>query len=452
MKFPDLLKKIREKSTSSEFQDIVENIKMLNEDQRNILVSSINILYNTRNSICISGPAGSGKTFLTKTLLKILESLYDSSKIALAAPTHQAKRVLAESSNRDAYTVHSLFRILPNLEEDKISFEPTGKEPPKLQDILFLVIDEVSMIDENLFHIIYSKLPMNTRIIALGDPYQLAPVKSDKISLFFTHRDFTQFRLSKIMRQKDGSSIIDQANKIRKKEISSLFNEGNVIKCNSNSDFIRKYLDIVKNPEDALKNRIVAYTNYVVDCFNEVIRKNVYNTNEQFVIGELLVLQQALIQNDTTIFSNGEIVKVLDIQEKYQNFYFNYSNDSCNVKYYKLKVLSLDTDEINFINIIDSNDTDFSFKMHVEASRLKDVKRKERFAKLGLYWKDWWENKNFFIEVKPIFASTVHKSQGISVNNCFVYQQDFDKSSSDENYYQLLYVAVTRAKQNVYFI
>ena len=457
--FQKILLRIKEKSTENQFSEIIQNIKMLNEDQRQILVSSINILYNTRKSICISGAAGTGKTFLTKTLLKVLESLYDSAKIALSAPTHQAKRVLSESSGKDAYTVHSLFRILPNLEEDRAEFKSNGKKLPKLQDILFLVIDEVSMIDEDLFHIIYQKLPMNTRIIALGDPYQLAPVNSNKISLFFSHPDFHQFRLTKIMRQQDGSPIIEQADRIRKREQHLLYPDydkkrisNNILDFHTERSFLQEYLNIVKTPEDALKNRIVAYTNAKVNDINSKIRTVIYNTNSQIVKNELLVLQQAVIKNDSTVFTNGEIVKVIDISEEEITFYFNYSKDKCKVKYYNIQVISLDTTEIGYINIIsDESFDDFSFKLYCEASQLKLKKKKDKFAKLGLEWKNWWEIKNFFTEVKPIFASTVHKSQGVSLDNCFVYQSDFDKSSTIDNYYQLLYVAITRAKNNIYF-
>ena len=101
-----ILQKLKQKCSDKVFEEIITDIKQLNEDQRAALVTSINILYNTRDSVCISGPAGTGKTFLTKVLLKILESLYDSSKIALSAPTHQAKKVLANRSGRDAFTVH----------------------------------------------------------------------------------------------------------------------------------------------------------------------------------------------------------------------------------------------------------------------------------------------------------------------------------------------------------
>lgn len=452
-----ILQKLKQKCSDNVFGEIITDIKQLNEDQRAALVTSINILYNTRDSVCISGPAGTGKTFLTKVLLKILESLYDSSKIALSAPTHQAKKVLANSSGRDAFTVHSLFRILPNLEEDRTEFTQRGDDLPKLQDILFLVIDEVSMIDEKLFKIIYEKLPMNTRIIALGDPYQLAPVNSESISLFFTHKDFTQIKLTKIMRQSSGSPIIEQGDNIRRRVQNNLVtsNDGKtgIFGFNTEREFLDKYLSIVKSADDAINNRIIAYTNNKVNELNNIIRKVIYKTDDQIVKGELLVLQQAVMNDNESVFDNGEILKVLNIKEKHQYFFFPESKDEIKVKYYNIEVLSLDTSCSHFINIISDEDIgDFNFKMHCEASQLKLRKKKQPYIRLGQEWKEWWANKNFFVETKPIFASTVHKAQGVSLDNCFVYQNDFDKARLVDNYYQLLYVAVTRAKNNIYFV
>lgn len=328
------------------------------------------------------------------------------------------KKVLAESSGKDAFTVHSLFRILPNLEEDRTEFTQRGDDLPKLQDILFLVIDEVSMIDEDLFKIIYEKLPMNTRIIALGDPYQLAPVNSDKISLFFSHKDFTQIKLTKIMRQTQDSPIIVQGDNIRRRRQNSLVDDNNglsgIFSFSSEKSFIDKYLSIVKTPEDAIENRIIAYTNNKVNELNSIIRKNIYKTDSQIIEGEFLVLQQAVIKGDAAIFNNGEILKVLEVKEKQQHFYFAESKDELTVKYYNIKVLSVDEGNVDYINIISDEDVnDFSFKMHCEASQLKLRKKKQPYIRLGVEWKEWWENKNFFTETKPIFASTVHKAQGL---------------------------------------
>lgn len=457
MKLIDILGKVKKKSLQSEFEKIIQNVKMLNEGQKTALSLSIDTLYNTHKNICISGPAGTGKTFLTKVLLNILESMYDSSKIVLAAPTHQAKRVLSESSGKDAYTIHSLFRILPNLEEDRVQFTQQGKELPKLQDILFLVIDEVSMIDDELFKVIYNKLPMRTKIIALGDPYQLAPINSESISKFFLSKDFVQIRLTEIMRQKEGSPIIEQANKIRCREQNSLSSDNNgeigLFGYSTEREFLNQFFDKVSSPEEAINNRIIAYTNNTVNRLNSIAREIVYRTTDQIIKNEILVLQQAVIRNDETIFSNGELVKIIDFVEKSQRFCFIESEDEMEVKYYFVTVQSLDTFVENEICIIkDEFSDEFNFKMHCEASQLKNKKIRNPRINLGFQWKQWWENKGFFIDTKPIFASTVHKIQGLSLDNCFVYQKDFDKTSSEDNYYQLLYVAVTRAKNNIYFV
>jgi len=48
----------------------------------------------------------------------------------------------------------------------------------------------------------------------------------------------------------------------------------------------------------------------------------------------------------------------------------------------------------------------------------------------------------------------VHKTQGTTLDSSFVYTSDFAaaKNIDLELYYQLLYVAITRAKNQVHFI
>ena len=72
----------------------------------------------------------------------------------------------------------------------------------------------------------------------------------------------------------------------------------------------------------------------------------------------------------------------------------------------------------------------------------------------GFMWHYWWKDRVFFISTKSIFASTVHKTQGATLDSSFVYTSDFAaaKNIDLELYYQLLCVAITRVKNQVHFI
>ena len=80
------------------------------------LIEFINGDYNENDyKRALSGPAGSGKTYLVKALIKNCK--YSYSMIKLSAPTHKACRVLKESINIagvKAYTMASCLGFRPN--------------------------------------------------------------------------------------------------------------------------------------------------------------------------------------------------------------------------------------------------------------------------------------------------------------------------------------------------
>ena len=66
-------------------------------------------------------------------------------------------------------------------------------------------------------------------------------------------------------------------------------------------------------------------------------------------------------------------------------------------------------------------------------------------------WHQWWSTKAKFIRVKPLACGTIHKSQGTSVDNVFLYTPCLYNTDAKLTQ-QLLYVGVTRARHNVYYI
>ena len=99
---------------------------------------------------------------------------------------------------------------------------------------------------------------------------------------------------------------------------------------------------------------------------------------------------------------------------------------------------------------------EFKKALSFEALQLKIAKRQGllKGQEAGFMWHYWWKDRVFFISTKSIFASTVHKTQGTTLDSSFVYTSDFAaaKNIDLELYYQLLYVAITRAKNQVHFI
>ncbi len=104
------------------------------------------------------------------------------------------------------------------------------------------------------------------------------------------------FNLTKIFRQKDTNPIVDVLKNLRFKSTRN-FEE---FKSNSGSLLIydnwKTVLDdtyhlFKKMIDDNNPNyvKLIAYTNKRVSAFNEQIRKKLFNTNEEYIVGDLLM-------------------------------------------------------------------------------------------------------------------------------------------------------------------
>lgn len=106
----------------------------------------------------ISGPGGTGKTFITNYIIRHCK--FSDSIIRCAAPTHKACRVLSNALNgKKVDTIQSLLGLRLNLSLEDFNpvrpqFDPIGRN--KLQDktdyTRLLIIDEASMIPTKLYN------------------------------------------------------------------------------------------------------------------------------------------------------------------------------------------------------------------------------------------------------------------------------------------------------------
>ncbi|MEI2421862.1 SH3 domain-containing protein, partial [Arthrospira platensis SPKY2] len=86
-------------------------------------------------------------------------------------------------------------------------------------------------------------------------------------------------------------------------------------------DFLRQYFRRVKTPDDLIENRMFAYTNDNVDKLNATIRKHLYKTTEPFILDEVIVMQEPLVQEmrlngqifTEIVYNNNEKIRVLEI-------------------------------------------------------------------------------------------------------------------------------------------
>ncbi|NDE82147.1 MAG: ATP-dependent RecD-like DNA helicase, partial [Chlamydiia bacterium] len=115
-------------------------------------------------TLIITGGPGTGKSTITKAILRILEKITPS--ILLAAPTGRAAKRMTEITGNKAFTIHSL------LEMDFTTgkFKRNRENPLKCELIL---IDEASMIDTLLMYNLLKAIPSEARVVFIGDIDQL---------------------------------------------------------------------------------------------------------------------------------------------------------------------------------------------------------------------------------------------------------------------------------------
>ncbi len=173
--------------------------------------------------LVITGGPGTGKTTTINTIIKFFES--EGMDILLAAPTGRAAKRMSETTGYEAQTIHRLLEISGGLEgsEAGMHFERNETNPLETDAI---IIDEMSMVDINLMHVLLKAVMVGTRLILVGDVNQLPSVGPGNILRdIIASSHFSVVKLTKIFRQAAESDIIVNAHKINKGEPIKLDNK-----------------------------------------------------------------------------------------------------------------------------------------------------------------------------------------------------------------------------------
>ena len=194
--YTDALREYAEKTVGIEFA----------EEQRN----AFRLLKRTGVGILTGGP-GTGKTSTVKGILTAYEKMCPEGVIKLCAPTGRAAQRMAESTGREATTIHRLLEYKPfGSSEDircKNEYEPIDAD--------LIVVDEVSMLDCQLASLFFAAVKTGTMVIMVGDINQLQSVGAgDVLNDLIKSGKIPVERLIKTYRQAEGSLIIKNAQAI----------------------------------------------------------------------------------------------------------------------------------------------------------------------------------------------------------------------------------------------
>ena len=157
---------------------------------------------------------------------------------------------------------------------------------------------------------------------------------------------------------------------------------------------------------------------------------------EQYISGDRIVFQDSNVRNGMILHHNSDDVIISNAEKKYSEYLDMY--------YWECR----DANNLDF-RIIDKNSL---FKFNEFMKKLADKAKKEfDKEKRALLWENFFELREYFVDVKYSFASTIHKLQGSTYETVYIDLMSLsyiDKLDKD-TLFRLMYVAITRASKNI---
>lgn len=156
----------------------------------------------------LTGGPGTGKTTTILGILLAYKRMHPKDTIRLCAPTGRAAQRMAESTHMEAVTVHRLLDLKPYGDTTvcKDSSDPIDAD--------LIVVDEMSMINIEVFDLLLEAIKTGTTLVLVGDINQLESVGAGAVLhdlLEAPESLIPRTMLTDVFRQKGDSSIISNA-------------------------------------------------------------------------------------------------------------------------------------------------------------------------------------------------------------------------------------------------
>lgn len=353
--------------------------------------------------LVLTGGPGTGKTTVIKGILSILKA--QGLKIRLAAPTGRAAKRLSETTGQKALTIHRLLEANNLAQDDNLQLG-FSKDIDDQLDADVIILDEVSMVDIVLMHHFLNAVPDGCRIILVGDTDQLPAVGPGSVLKdIIRSQKIPAIRLDEIFRQAQTSMIIQNAHIInagRLPDLRKQYSDFVFYELNDDTSITQKILDLCTK-------------DLPHEDFNVLKDVQVLSPMHRFLCGVEnlnLMLQEQLnpkknqdeLKYSSQTFRVGD--KVMHIRNNYQKNVFN--------------------GDIGFIQDINNEKLTVDYFDHIVTYE-----------------------KNELNELTLAYASSVHKSQGSEYKVVIIPLSTSHYIMLQRN---LLYTAITRAKQKVIII
>lgn len=307
------------------FEDVdIESIeKELNIKYGEEQLNSFNILKSSGVKILTGGP-GRGKSTVVNGLILAYKQMFPNREISLCAPTGTAAKKLETITGDKAFTVHKLLDVKPFM-KDEFIFK--NENDPLTSD--FIIIDESSMVDIRLFMMILSASKSGALVLFVGDENQLASVGSGNVLRdMINSGHFETYKLSKVYRQAENSTIILNADKINTGICDLLSDDTFEIHLANGEEMLKGLaLDLAMGAKEnfkdikvytPVKKKEYSYSTYNLnvdmhDVFGDSSGNYLIYDDVYFYEGDPIVMNK---NNYEIGYMNGEEGKILSISQK----------------------------------------------------------------------------------------------------------------------------------------
>ena len=457
------------------------------EGQRTVLYHLAAFLLSEKSNptYLLQGYAGTGKTTLVTTLVKVLPLI--GMRYQLLAPTGRAAKVLSSYTGKSASTIHRRiyrFMAFPNGGFRMARAENKFKNTVFIVDECSMVSDETSgngrsLLDDLIEFVFGGE---KCRLLFIGDKAQLPPVGIDispanDINILKNSFSLTvaSFEMTEVMRQALESGILYNATELRKLISGQSqnwlmpdefdddkdpmlplfrtngFNDVNRIDPQDFEELLQQSFN-GKSDNEAV---VICRSNKRANMFNQAIRARVLQEDGEISTGDkLMVVKNNYFWTDESqkisFIANGDMIELMRINNTEEMYGFHFADVEIQLTDYQeepnlsvkilLETLTSDAPAL-------TQDESERLYRSVEEDYMDIPDRRERYKAMR-------QNPYFnALQVKFGYALTCHKTQGgqwpvVFLDAPFIPEGEMIQISD----LRWFYTAVTRAQEKLYFV
>lgn len=418
------------------------------KDQIELIVT---ISTSSKEVMNIIGAAGTGKTYAL--------AYFQGVRTQYLAPTNKAAKALREKLNDDSKvsTIHKFLKgeiCYDQRGNQDFDFKLDNMSEDIIRGTNLVIIDESSMITKKMYESLMKFQALsNCKIVFVGDNCQLAPIEKKSIfdntkkkqSIVYDLHP-VDFELTENIRNCN-PKYDDLLKTLRKLINTNTYTAEEIKLVNSKLD---KVLDNKTTSKVIIKDYInKKWENSVVLAY-KTGRTGKYNR-----VGDLnKMIRDIKFDYPDDQFVTGELIQFTDYYNQGEKKY--YTCDTATVIEVTTGIVEFFDQEVEVYILLLSDETIINYPVDLNhfkilENKYKDITRADKQRNN----KEKWES--FYNQVASVcapidyrYALSIHKSQGSTYKYCYVNINDFAylKSFELEQYYKLLYVAISRTTTN----